>query len=89
MMGFKSLLDDFCEKRCPTVTYGDNGNGATKGYGTIKCNSIVFKKVSCVKGLQHNLISLSQVCDANYEVHFNKEGKVIDKKNAIMLTANQ
>ena len=70
--GFKSLLEDFIKKDDPTVTYGDNGKGATKGYGSIKCNYIVFKNVSYVKVLQHNLISISQMCDTSYEVLFKR-----------------
>ena len=81
MTGFKSLLDDYVKKDGPTVTYGDNSKGQTKGFGTIKCKSVEFKNVSYVKGLKHNLVSISQLCDADYEVHFNKkEGKVIDSK---------
>ena len=31
MTGFKSLLDDYVKKDGPTVTYGDNSKGQTKG----------------------------------------------------------
>ena len=51
MTRFKSLLGDYDRQDGHTVTYGDNGKGATKGYDTIKCKSIVFKNVSYVKGL--------------------------------------
>ncbi|KAL4562224.1 hypothetical protein LXL04_034422 [Taraxacum kok-saghyz] len=90
MIGFKSLLDDYVKKDGPVVTYGDNSKGQTKGFGTIKCKSVEFKNVSYVKGLKHNLVSISQLCDADYEVHFNKkEGKVIDSKMVPVLTANR
>ena len=90
MIGFKSLLDDYVKKDGPVVTYGDNNKGQTKGFGTIKCKSVEFKNVSYVKGLKHNLVSISQLCDADYEVHFNKkEGKVIDSKMVPVLTANR
>ena len=90
MTGFKSLLDDYMKKDGPVVTYGDNSKGQTKGFGTIKCKSVEFNNVSYVKGLKHNLVSISQLCDADYEVHFNKkEGKVIDSKMVPMLTANR
>src|SRR6187200_3024829 len=90
MTGSKALLSDFVKRDGPAVTYGDNSKGKTKGFGTIKCKSVEFKNVSYVKGLQHNLISISQICDADYEVHFNKkEGKVIDSKMVPVLTANR
>nr|KAJ0222998.1 hypothetical protein LSAT_V11C200083750 [Lactuca sativa] len=90
MTGFKSLLEDFIKKDGPSVTYGNNGKGTTNGYGTIKCNSVIFKNVSYVKGLRYNLISISQLCNAGYKVLFNKkEGKIIDQNNIIVLTANQ
>nr|KAJ0186081.1 hypothetical protein LSAT_V11C900483530 [Lactuca sativa] len=79
MTGSKSLLEDYVKKTGPAVTYGDNGKGFTKGYGNIKCNNVVFQNVSYVKGLKHNLISISQLCDADYEVHFTKkEGRVVN-----------
>lgn len=60
------------------------------GYGSIKCNSIVFKNVSDVTGLQQNLISISQLCDIGYKVLFNKrERMVFDQKTAIVLTTNR
>ena len=90
MTGFKSLLDDYVKKDGPVVTYGDNSKGQTKGYGSIICNFVKFKNVSYVKGLQHNLISISQLCDADYEVHFTKkEGKVINSENVQVLTATR
>nr|KAJ0200334.1 hypothetical protein LSAT_V11C600335670 [Lactuca sativa] len=67
-----------------------NGKGAKKGYGSIKFNSVVFKNVSYVKGLQHNLISISQLFEVGYEILFNKrEGKVVDQKSVTDLTTSQ
>ena len=49
----------------------------------------MFRNVSYVKGLKHNLISISQLCDADYEVHFTKkEGSVINTDKNIALTAS-
>nr|KAJ0204273.1 hypothetical protein LSAT_V11C500229940 [Lactuca sativa] len=73
MTGSKSLLEDYVKKTGPAVTYGDNGKGFTKGYGNIKCNNVVFQNVSYVKGLKHNLISISQLCDADYKSSLYKE----------------
>ena len=90
MTGFKSLLDEYVKKEGPVVTYGDNNKGQTKGYGSINCKSVKFKNVSYVKGLQHNLISISQLCDVGYEVHFKKrEGKVVNSEKVQVLTATR
>lgn len=90
MTWFNSLHEDYVKKDGFVVTYINNGNGQTKGYGTIKCESVQFSNVSYVKGLNHNLISITQLCDANYEVHFNKkEGKVSDSNNVTIITVNR
>ncbi|GJT90671.1 retrovirus-related pol polyprotein from transposon TNT 1-94 [Tanacetum coccineum] len=52
----------------PKVVFGDNSSGDTKGYGSVNCNGITFTKVAYVNGLKHNLISISQLCDANLKV---------------------
>lgn len=71
------------------MTYGDNIKGVTKGYGTIKCKSVEFKNVSYVKVLQHNIISISHLCDLDYEADFNKkEGNVIDQMKVTILFEN-
>ena len=90
MTGFKSLLEDYVKKAGPAVTYGVNSKGQPKGFGTIKCKSVEFKNVSYVKGLKHNLVSISQLCDTDFEVHFNKkEGKVTDSRMVPVLTTNR
>ncbi|KAI3523650.1 hypothetical protein L1887_01930 [Cichorium endivia] len=90
MTGYKSLLEDFVKKNGPVVTYGDNSHGQTKGYGTIRCKSVQFSNVSYVKGLKHNLISISQLCDADYDVCFNKrEGNIINADKEVVLSAKR
>nr|KAJ0190625.1 hypothetical protein LSAT_V11C800443110 [Lactuca sativa] len=72
MIRFKSFPEDFTKKDGPTITYGDNKKEATKGYGSIKCNYAMFKHVSYLMGTQHNIISISQLCDFGYDTLFNK-----------------
>ncbi|GKD73345.1 retrovirus-related pol polyprotein from transposon TNT 1-94, partial [Tanacetum coccineum] len=64
MTGVKSYLDKYVEQPGPKVVFGDDSTCVTKGYGSIKCNGIVFTKVAFVNGLKYNLISISQLCDA-------------------------
>ncbi|GKD90778.1 hypothetical protein Tco_1366285 [Tanacetum coccineum] len=56
----------------PKVVFGDDSSGDTEGYGSVNCNRITFTRGASVNGLKHNLISISQMCDANYKVLFTK-----------------
>ncbi|KAI3718362.1 hypothetical protein L6452_19229 [Arctium lappa] len=61
MTGNKSLLVVFVPSKGPSITFGDNSRGSTKGYGTLSNGSITFNKVAYVEGLMHNLLSISQL----------------------------
>ncbi|KAJ9552632.1 hypothetical protein OSB04_016677 [Centaurea solstitialis] len=61
MTGNKHVLFDFKEEACPSVKFGSEGKGITKGYGTLTNGKTTFKKVSYVEGLTHNLLSISQL----------------------------
>lgn len=87
MISSKSLLEDYIKEDGPTVTFINNGKGLNNGHGVLKCKSVKFSNVSYVKDLKHNLISISQICNARYEVHFNKrERDIIHSKKGIVLT---
>ena len=51
----------------PSVTFGDDSQGQTEGYGVLSNGPLTFRRVAYVSGLKHNLISVSQICDAGYE----------------------
>ena len=70
MTGEKSLLADVVEKAGPTVTFGDDSKGFTKGYGNLKIDNVIIENISLVEGLKHNLLSISQFCDKGYKVDF-------------------
>jgi hypothetical protein len=70
MTGVKSFLTNFQEKEGPSVTFGDNAKGYTKGYGTLQLDNVRIENVSYVQGLKHNLLSISQICDKGYIVEF-------------------
>nr|GEY95505.1 retrovirus-related Pol polyprotein from transposon TNT 1-94 [Tanacetum cinerariifolium] len=60
----------------------------TKGYGSLNCNGITFTKVAYVNGLKHNLISISQLCDANFKVLFTKtQGNIFNENDEVVLIA--
>ncbi|KAJ9548157.1 hypothetical protein OSB04_020700 [Centaurea solstitialis] len=73
MTGNKHVLIDFKEEAGPTVKFGGEGRGITKGYGTLTNGKTTFKKVSYVEGLTHNLLSISQLCDNDHKVSFTKK----------------
>nr|GEW70740.1 retrovirus-related Pol polyprotein from transposon TNT 1-94 [Tanacetum cinerariifolium]GEX84302.1 retrovirus-related Pol polyprotein from transposon TNT 1-94 [Tanacetum cinerariifolium] len=52
MTGVKSYLHKYVEQPGPKVMFGDNSTCTTEGYGSIKCNGIVFIKVAFVDGLK-------------------------------------
>ncbi|GKD90435.1 hypothetical protein Tco_1365942 [Tanacetum coccineum] len=68
MTGVKSYLYKYVEQLGPKVVFGDDSTCTTEGYGSIKCNGIVFIKVAFVYGLKYNLISISQLYNATYIV---------------------
>ncbi|GJR01564.1 retrovirus-related pol polyprotein from transposon TNT 1-94 [Tanacetum coccineum] len=88
MTGVKQYLHRYSKDSGPKVIFGDNSSRDTKGYGLVNCNGITFTKVAYVNGLKHNLISISQLCDANYKVLFTKtQGSILNEKDEVVLIA--
>ncbi|GJR75251.1 retrovirus-related pol polyprotein from transposon TNT 1-94 [Tanacetum coccineum] len=59
-----------------------------EGYGLVNYNGITFTKVAYVNGLKHNLISISQLCDANFKVLFTKtQATIFNQNNEVILIA--
>ncbi|KAJ9542631.1 hypothetical protein OSB04_029137 [Centaurea solstitialis] len=87
MTGSKSVLSKYREERGPAVTFGGNGKGQTRGYGTLTNGVTTFKRVAYVEGLMHNLLSISQLCDKNHKVSFSKKKcKVKNRRKEVILT---
>ncbi|GJS24994.1 retrovirus-related pol polyprotein from transposon TNT 1-94 [Tanacetum coccineum] len=72
MTGVKSYLHKYIEQPGSKVVFGDDSTCTTEGYGSIKCNGIVFTKVAFINGLKYSLINISQLCDAKYIVQFDE-----------------
>ncbi|KAJ9553231.1 hypothetical protein OSB04_017276 [Centaurea solstitialis] len=88
MTGSKSVLSNYREERGPDVTFGGNGKGQTRGYGTLTNGVTTFKRVAYVEGLMHNLLSISQLCDKNHKVSFSKKKcKVKNRRKEVILTS--
>ncbi|GKB03907.1 retrovirus-related pol polyprotein from transposon TNT 1-94 [Tanacetum coccineum] len=88
MTSVKSYVHKYVEQPRPTVVFGDDSTCTTEGYGSIKCNGIVFTKVAFVNGLKYNLISMSQLCDGKYIVQFDvKRGTIFNSNKEIVMIA--
>jgi hypothetical protein len=53
------------------ITFGDNGKGRVLSVGTVKVSeSVTLRRVSLVNSLGYNLLSISQILDEGFKVHF-------------------
>ncbi|GJU49096.1 retrovirus-related pol polyprotein from transposon TNT 1-94 [Tanacetum coccineum] len=68
------------------LTLMEEVKGDIEGYGSVSCNGITFTRVAYVNGLKHNLISISQLCDANFKVLFTKtRGTIFNQNDEVVL----
>ncbi|GJW57433.1 retrovirus-related pol polyprotein from transposon TNT 1-94 [Tanacetum coccineum] len=82
----KQYLHRYSKESDPKVVFRDNSSCDTEGYGSVNCNGITFTRVAYVNGLKHNLISISQLCDANFKVLFTKtQGTIFNQNNEVVL----
>nr|GFB30582.1 retrovirus-related Pol polyprotein from transposon TNT 1-94 [Tanacetum cinerariifolium] len=72
MMGNLKLLINFVEKFLGTVKFRNDQISPILGYGDLVQGVITIKRVYYVEGLNHNLFSVGQFCDADLEVAFRK-----------------
>ncbi|GJQ89834.1 retrovirus-related pol polyprotein from transposon TNT 1-94 [Tanacetum coccineum] len=72
MMGNLKLLCNFVKKYLGTVRFGNDQFAPILGYGDLVQGNIMIKWVYYVEGLNHNLFSVGQFCDADLEVAFRK-----------------
>nr|GEX41415.1 hypothetical protein [Tanacetum cinerariifolium] len=75
------LLINFVEKFMGTVKFGNDQIAPILGYRDLVQGAVTIKRVYYVKGLNHNLLSVGQFCDADLEVAFRKstDGENLDK----------
>nr|GEX01930.1 retrovirus-related Pol polyprotein from transposon TNT 1-94 [Tanacetum cinerariifolium] len=81
MTGVKQYMHRYLKEPGPKVVFGYESSGDTKRYGSVNCNGITFTRVAYVNGLKHNLINISQLCDANFKVLFTKFQGIIFNQN--------
>ncbi|GJR89458.1 retrovirus-related pol polyprotein from transposon TNT 1-94 [Tanacetum coccineum] len=89
MTGNLKLLSNFVEKFLGTVKFGNDQIALILGYGDLVQGNITIKRVYYVEGLNHNLFSVGQFCDADLEVAFRKSTCYVrDLKGNDLLTGS-
>nr|GEV49767.1 uncharacterized mitochondrial protein AtMg00810-like [Tanacetum cinerariifolium] len=90
MTGNLKLLINFVEKFLGTVKFGNDQIAPILGYGDLVQGAITIKRVYYVEGLNHNLFSVGQLCDADLEVAFQKSTCYIrDLKGNDLITGSR
>lgn len=74
MTGNKEYLSNIVYFKENKVTFGDGSKARIIGKGVLSTDYMPeMKNVLLVKGLKANLISISELCDEELHVEFNKE----------------
>ncbi|GJY86481.1 retrovirus-related pol polyprotein from transposon TNT 1-94 [Tanacetum coccineum] len=90
MTGNISILCNFVEKYLGTVRFSNDQFAPILGYGDLVQGNITINKVYYVEGLNHNLFSVGQFCDADLEVAFRKSTCFVrDLQGNDLLTGNR
>nr|GEZ44580.1 retrovirus-related Pol polyprotein from transposon TNT 1-94 [Tanacetum cinerariifolium] len=83
------LLIIFVEKFLGTVNFRNDQIAPILGYGDLVQRAVTTKRVYYIEGLNHNLFSVGQFCDADLEVAFQKSTCYIrDLKGNDLLTGS-
>nr|GEY49491.1 integrase, catalytic region, zinc finger, CCHC-type, peptidase aspartic, catalytic [Tanacetum cinerariifolium] len=84
------LLINFVKKFLGTVKFGNDQIAPILGYGDLVQGIVTIERVYYVEGLNHNLFSVGQLCDADLEVAFRKSTCYIrDLKGNDLLTGSR
>ncbi|GJY88184.1 retrovirus-related pol polyprotein from transposon TNT 1-94 [Tanacetum coccineum] len=89
MTGNLKLLCNFVEKYLGIVRFGNDQFAPILGYKDLVQGNTTIKRAYYVEGLNHNLFSVSQFCDADLEVAFRKSTCFVrDLQGNDLLTGN-
>nr|GFC67309.1 integrase, catalytic region, zinc finger, CCHC-type, peptidase aspartic, catalytic [Tanacetum cinerariifolium] len=90
MLGNLKLLINFVEKFLGTVKFRNDQTAPILGYGDLVQRAVMIKRAYYVEGLNHNLFSVGQFCDADLKVAFRKSTCYIrDLKGNDLLTGSR
>ncbi|KAI3808199.1 hypothetical protein L1987_24147 [Smallanthus sonchifolius] len=84
MTGNIRLLEDVINFDGGYVAFAGNKGGYITGQGTLKNDKVKFEKVNYVEQLEHNLLSVSQVCDKKFSFPFNDSECYILKQGFVI-----
>ncbi|KAI3754532.1 hypothetical protein L1987_54317 [Smallanthus sonchifolius] len=84
MMGNLNLLENVKEIQGGYVAFSGKKRGNISGQGTLSNGRLSFEKVNYVEQLEHNLLSVSQVCDKDFSFHFNKSECLVLKPGFVI-----
>ena len=73
MTGDASLFNSIKWEEKGYVKFGDDSRGKIIAIGTIGMPPYLIENVYLVKGLKHNLLSISQLCDKGYKMVFEQD----------------
>nr|GFA73532.1 retrovirus-related Pol polyprotein from transposon TNT 1-94 [Tanacetum cinerariifolium] len=83
------LLCNFIEKFLGTGRFGNDQFVPILGYGDLVQGNVTINRVYYIEGLNHNLFSVGQFCDADLEVAFRKSTCFVrDLQGNDLLTGN-
>ncbi|GKC73061.1 retrovirus-related pol polyprotein from transposon TNT 1-94 [Tanacetum coccineum] len=85
MTGDRSHLTNSVHKFLGTVKFGNDQVAKIMGYGDYQIGNVTISRVYYVKGLGHNLFSVSQFCDSDLEVAFRKHTCFVRNREGIDL----
>ncbi|GJU88345.1 retrovirus-related pol polyprotein from transposon TNT 1-94 [Tanacetum coccineum] len=89
MTGNLKLLCNFVEKYLGTFHFGNDQFAPILGYEDLVQGNIMINKVYYIEGLNHNLFTVGQFCDADLEVAFWKSTCFVrDLQGNDLLTGN-
>ncbi|KAM0066395.1 putative RNA-directed DNA polymerase [Helianthus debilis subsp. tardiflorus] len=74
MTGDLRLLYDLRNIRGGYVAFAGDKGGYITGEGSVSNGIVCFDKINYVKQIDHNLLSVSQICDKKFTVHFDDAG---------------
>nr|GEX76392.1 hypothetical protein [Tanacetum cinerariifolium] len=90
MTGNLKLLINIVKKFLGTVKFRNDQIAPILGYGDLVQGAVTIKRVYYVEGLNHNLLTVGQLCDADLELAFRKSTCYIrDLKGNDLLTGSR
>ena len=84
MTGNIKFLKKFRKTRGGLVSFTGAKGGRITGEGIVTNGRITLHDVNYVEELEHNLLSVSQVCDNNFTMHFTNKDCIILKPGFVI-----